>query len=216
MGKSNYLKPDDVIEAFTKFGGEAEWTDIEKYITQKRGHLYAPYKDIRNYKNVMFQIVQQHCKGYSKFTGPILFEKIRTGRFRLLVSSRNEPNRIRISPNELHPETVRSDREYKVGTVHQVYINAFERDPNARRECIDFHGLHCSVCMMSFEQQYGQIGIGFIHVHHIKPLSYREVYILDPVRDLIPVCPNCHAMLHTYDPPLTIDELKEEIMKRIV
>ncbi len=36
------------------------------------------------------------------------------------------------------------------------------------------------------------MGEGFIHVHHLKPLS--EVgyeYRVDPIRDLRPVCPNC-------------------------
>jgi len=66
---------------------------------------------------------------------------------------------------------------------------------------------------MSFEQRYGPIGKGFIHVHHKKPLASREVYNLDPVEDLVPVCPNCHAMLHTYDPPLTVDELKKAMQK---
>ena len=212
MNTSNYLRVEDVIAAFKEFGGEADWTDIETHITKKRGHPYAPYKDIRNYKNTMFQIVQQHCKGYSKFSGTILFEKIREGRFRL-VSSTTIPNRIRKSPNEIHPETVPSDREYMVGTVHQVFINAFERNPNARRECLDYHGLQCAVCLMSFEQRYGPIGKGFIHVHHKKPLASREVYNLDPVEDLVPVCPNCHAMLHTYDPPLTVDELKKAMQK---
>ena len=63
MSTSNYLREEDVISAFTEFGGEADWTDIETHITQKRNHPYAPYKDLRNYKNTMFQIVQQHCEG---------------------------------------------------------------------------------------------------------------------------------------------------------
>ncbi len=61
---------------------------------------------------------------------------------------------------------------------------------------------------MSFEEQYGPIGKGFIHVHHRKPLAHREVYRLDPINDLIPVCPNCHSMLHSSEPLLSVEELK--------
>lgn len=34
---------------------------------------------------------------------------------------------------------------------------------------------------------------------------------IDPISDLRPVCPNCHAMLHKKNPPYTIDELREII-----
>ena len=56
---------------------------------------------------------------------------------------------------------------------------------------------------------YGDIAEGFIHVHHLVPLSaIKEDYQLDPVNDLLPVCPNCHAMLHRRKPPFTPEQLK--------
>jgi len=62
---------------------------------------------------------------------------------------------------------------------------------------------------MSFEEQYGDIGKGFIHVHHKKPLAaIRSEYSINPKIDLIPVCPNCHAMLHSSNPPLSVEKLK--------
>lgn len=59
------------------------------------------------------------------------------------------------------------------------------------------------------EKQYGNIGKGFIHVHHLVPLSaIKQDYQLNPNTDLIPVCPNCHAMLHRTHPPLTPQALQ--------
>jgi 5-methylcytosine-specific restriction protein A len=69
---------------------------------------------------------------------------------------------------------------------------------------------------MDFEKMYGEIGHGFIHVHHIIPIStIGEEYKIDPIKDLVPVCPNCHAMLHKgkEGEVLTIDKLKEIIDK---
>jgi 5-methylcytosine-specific restriction protein A len=69
---------------------------------------------------------------------------------------------------------------------------------------------------MDFEETYGQLGRGFIHVHHIVPIAtIGKEYKLDPVNDLVPVCPNCHAMLHhgAEGHVLTIEELKEIIKK---
>ena len=66
------------------------------------------------------------------------------------------------------------------------------------------------MCGFNFEQTYGEIGEGYIHVHHIKPLSeIQEGYEVDPINDLLPVCPNCHAMLHKKTPPYTPKELRK-------
>jgi 5-methylcytosine-specific restriction protein A len=89
-------------------------------------------------------------------------------------------------------------------------IKTYERNPKAREDCIRSHGIVCSVCDLNFEDKYGDIGRGFIHVHHIVPVSKKsEEYKIDPFNDLRPVCPNCHAMLHKRTPPYGIEELKE-------
>ena len=63
---------------------------------------------------------------------------------------------------------------------------------------------------MNFKDIYGELGEDFIHGHHIVPLSeMKNSYKLDPREDLVPLCPNCHAMVHRHDPVLLPDELKE-------
>jgi len=66
---------------------------------------------------------------------------------------------------------------------------------------------------MNFAKIYGKLGKGFIHVHHLKPIATRKgkTYTLDPKKDLIPVCPNCHAMLHRTDPPMGLGELNKQM-----
>ena len=98
--------------------------------------------------------------------------------------------------------------------TRRIFVNTYERDPRARKDCLAHHGYVCTVFRFDFEKVYGNLGKGFIHVHHITPLgNIGEVYEVDPVSDLIPVCPNCHAMIHSKKPPYTIDEIKES-MKR--
>jgi hypothetical protein len=83
------------------------------------------------------------------------------------------------------------------GARYQVTVNAYERDPRARQLCIAAYGTSCVVCGFSFGAVYGREFAGIVHVHHCRPLSEaggeREV---DPVEDLRPVCPNCHAVIH--------------------
>jgi 5-methylcytosine-specific restriction protein A len=95
------------------------------------------------------------------------------------------------------------------GAVSQVQINRYERSRYNRSLCVNFHGDKCRICGFDFSKKYGDIGTGFIHVHHITPVSkLGSDYIIDPINDLIPVCPNCHAMLHKKDPPYTMEEIK--------
>lgn len=99
---------------------------------------------------------------------------------------------------------------YTEGSIKQIIVNAYERNPQARKKCLEHWKYSCQCCSFNFEKTYGELGKDFIHVHHIKPLSeIKTEYILDPITDLVPVCANCHAMIHRKNPPLTIDELKK-------
>ena len=96
------------------------------------------------------------------------------------------------------------------GNLSRVITNKYEREPLNRMHCLRIHGYTCKVCEFDFKQKYGEIGVNFIHVHHVIPLSkLKKNYIPDPGKDLVPVCPNCHYMLYRKDPPYTVDELKE-------
>ncbi len=103
--------------------------------------------------------------------------------------------------------------EYYEGTVQQVLVNKYERNPIARKKCIEKYGCICQVCGMDFGKVYGELGNGFIHVHHIVPISAQkgEVHKIDPENSLVPVCPNCHAMLHKGK--LSIEELRKILGK---
>ncbi|MBW4565703.1 MAG: HNH endonuclease [Mojavia pulchra JT2-VF2] len=110
------------------------------------------------------------------------------------------------------PEEVTETQTYIEGSTKQITVNVYERNPDARQKCIKHYGVICHVCEFSFERVYGVIGEDYIHVHHLKPLSeIGKEYELDPIKDLRPVCANCHAMLHRKRPAYTIDELKSII-----
>lgn len=95
------------------------------------------------------------------------------------------------------------------GTQYQVMCNKYERNPINRELCLAKKGYVCNICGFDFEKKYGAIGKRFIHVHHITPVSeLGPDYRISPEKDLIPVCPNCHAMLHRRKPPYLPEELK--------
>jgi 5-methylcytosine-specific restriction protein A len=117
---------------------------------------------------------------------------------------------LRLTKRErLYPDELEPGRKYIEGARKQVRVNAYERNPRARSACLKHYGYRCSVCGLLFEERYGKIGKDFVHVHHLKPLVLSDgAYQLNPIEDLRPVCPNCHAMLHHQEELLSIAELK--------
>lgn len=112
--------------------------------------------------------------------------------------------------DDAHPATQSQNALFVEGMRKPSSSVRFERDPNARKACISHYGTQCVVCGYDFGRMFGELGKGYIHVHHLVPMSERDgEYLIDPIHDMRPVCPNCHAMLHRYSPPLSIEELRE-------
>jgi predicted HNH restriction endonuclease len=98
------------------------------------------------------------------------------------------------------------------GSPALANVTVYERNPAARRKCIERYGSDCYACGFSFGDRYGEIAEGYIHVHHLRPLAITGVkHTVDPIRDLRPICPNCHAVAHLTSPPWSIAKLKRMI-----
>jgi hypothetical protein len=116
------------------------------------------------------------------------------------------------SENQLLGDEVDPSATYREGAVKQISVNAYERSGAARTACIQHYGTTCFVCDFDFETVYGSIGSGFIHVHHLVDLALGGGPTeIDGIRDLRPVCPNCHAMLHTAKPAHSISWLRDHV-----
>jgi len=95
------------------------------------------------------------------------------------------------------------------GARTRVEVNKYERSPVNRAACIAKHGAFCNVCGFNFASVYGNLGDGYIEVHHLVPVSKMDGgYVVDPMVDLIPLCSNCHSIVHRRDPPLSLDALR--------
>ena len=112
-------------------------------------------------------------------------------------------------PEVIYPGEKQTKDGFLEGKSKTIIVNGYERNTKARKACIEYYGVNCQVCNLNFENIYGDIGKDFIHVHHVKEISsIKKEYRIDPVKDLIPVCPNCHSMLHKKNPAYSISELK--------
>ncbi|MEK7486660.1 MAG: DUF3427 domain-containing protein [Planctomycetota bacterium] len=125
----------------------------------------------------------------------------------------NEPG---FFAQEVMPPQANKNTIFYEGSVRQVVVNKYERNTLARRLCIEHYGAICRVCGFDFHKTYGELGEGFIHVHHLVPLfEINQEYILDPIKDLIPICPNCHSMIHRKKVTLSLAELKAIINRNL-
>lgn len=186
--------------------------------------------DARKKKASGYQESREHIRliekqGYKLMTFPMEYSDAKKGKdgkgpatIKGFTPVLSEKNLLKIGKNwyasdasdsNVLAEEIFTPEKYVEGAKISVTINAFERNSAARKACIKHHGTICKVCKFSFKERYGVIGEGFIHVHHIVPIGLvGKEYKIDPIADLIPVCPNCHAMIHRVTPSLTVSELR--------
>ncbi len=134
----------------------------------------------------------------------------------LSVATKNEGNSNEVgSANQSSQMTNSSNKDenqnlFVEGDSIEYLLTRYERNPVARKKCIEFWGCKCQVCGFDFEEKYGQLGAGFIEVHHRESLGERgEGHSVDPRTDLIPLCSNCHRMIHHGKKTLSTDDLKQ-------
>lgn len=183
------------------------WQDIEEYEKSLSGK-YARLKLVKFLDSEKLSLDELKKHGLKAAPqGPM---KVKEQLEAYLESNFNDYYSEGVFPEEVS-ETLEE------GHRRTIMVNKYERSSIARQKCIEEHGLNCAVCDMNFEEIYGEVGKGFIHVHHIVPLyEVGGSYKVDYKKDLVPVCPNCHAMLHKKlnGELVSIDQLKLMLKKR--
>lgn len=189
----------------------------EDWEVSRRGRRQPGYGQAREH----IRLVEE--EGYQLKTFPMIYSEIEedgdVGPARIdgFVPELTRKSLIRVgrswyaSDDELTPTLPEelASHELIEGAAKTISINAYERNPAARAASLAHHGYACVVCGFSFESTYGELGRNYIHVHHVVPLSeVKREYKVDPIKDLVPVCPNCHAMIHVTRPCLSVEQLK--------
>lgn len=116
------------------------------------------------------------------------------------------------------PSPQPTSANFDEGRIYESHCTRRERDPRARDACLRAHGYkyECLICGFNFETVYGEAGKGFIEVHHLNPLSNTDGEHSVAYSDLIPICSNCHSIIHRKKPdgihnPYTVEEMKKII-----
>ena len=187
------------------FEQEPFWTDKVQYYGNITS-FYARFKLLEEYTDDILSLHHLHEHGYEGIP-----RSVRECKDEGLIDFLLHPHQM-VNDDVYDVDYPEDDEKLYEGALVTVKANKYERNQKARRECVAKKGNQCSVCGRDFEATYGEIGKNFIHVHHLTPIStIGKEYELNVDTDLVPVCPNCHYMLHRKDPPYTIEELKDKL-----
>ena len=185
----HFCSPSDITESELPEGVSVSFRQEESMKTGKRFRL--------SLKLTSISVVKDIARLLSVAAYPLSLRK-------------SQRDKITIRPETSLSEEVLVGQTFAEGNVQRIVVNRYERDLRARKACISRHGTICSVCGFDFAKIYGEAMAGFTHVHHLKPLAtVGEGYQIDPVCDLRPVCPNCHAVIHRREPPYSIEEVQQ-------
>lgn len=100
------------------------------------------------------------------------------------------------------------------GAKMRIEVNRYERDRRNRAAALAIHGHKCMACGTDMAELFGSVAEGLIEVHHVVPVSQvGPGYMIDPKSDLVPLCPNCHAVAHRRSPPYSVEELQNMLRR---
>ncbi len=118
------------------------------------------------------------------------------------------PVEERLSVTLVEPASVEGS-VYWEGDRSRALHEQVERNSAARDACLRDQGARCIVCGLRVRERYAGLSREVVEVHHLRPLSDTiGPYQLNPATDLVPVCPNCHRVIHSQVPALEPGQVK--------
>jgi 5-methylcytosine-specific restriction protein A len=104
----------------------------------------------------------------------------------------------------IDPDSFKEEGAESVQSCHK-----YERSRFNREICLSYYGYVCKACGLSLEKKYGEAGLKVIHVHHVTPISLMEgPRVINPINELVPLCPNSHNVAHRRNTPYTVEDLQ--------
>ncbi len=173
--------------------------------------IYGRYDVVK--KTVPEQFIRDFDAGYQG-------KKKYDGAGSTFIDLINKANSSKLDYNFSLPEEIQDKdaNTLREGQKSTITVNAYERNAEARKRCLEYYykinggKIKCEICGFDFSKKYGEAFKDKIHVHHIVEISsIGEEYVIDPTKDLLPVCPNCHMVIHSKKPAFTIEAMKELI-----
>jgi 5-methylcytosine-specific restriction protein A len=122
---------------------------------------------------------------------------------------------VQIPDKSIVIDSALEPKGFREGGVQEIIVEMQKRDSRLRAQAIELYGYNCYVCGLNFEKVYGELGAGYIEVHHLIPLSNAKEERVTTIEDVCIVCANCHRVLHhNGKEPIPVDELRKIVAER--
>lgn len=211
LSEHNDLSPDKIVNKVIPIIMN-NWNIGSTSVYDVMSRKYRPHiKDMEHFKD----LVEDWLQGSSEALELALRKKSNNNDkecqlINTLFKTSHQKHKI---SDELFPESGFTDKESfrEGGRLIKLHL-AIERNQTlvkkAKKQWLNQGNgeIRCLVCGFSFEETYGELGAGYIEAHHLIPLSQLEESYSEE-KDLVPVCSNCHRMLHR-KPDVDINDLK--------
>lgn len=114
------------------------------------------------------------------------------------------------------------EEEISEGFKSKRMVNHRERSRKLREIKIaelknTLNSVSCIACGFNFFKIYGDYGKDYIEIHHLEPIHLIDIQgnkqkVRDALKKVIPLCSNCHRMIHKQrSKVLSLEELKQII-----
>ena len=166
------------------------------------------------------QAIKKHSEAVSTGVNDSLIRTFADAVIRLQAAEFGPSNIATVTTiTDLPPSPFEEDVKGKEGRVFMRLHSYRERDRNlvikAKKLFKQKHNkLFCECCGFEAQTFYGQRGEDRIQAHHRRPVEELLPDSITIAEDLAMVCPNCHDIIHAKRPWLTVEALREELLKR--
>ena len=117
------------------------------------------------------------------------------------ISQLKEPEvTVEVKEEAPHQEEVIAQKEESLPVNEKI-----------KKECIDYYGAICDICGFDFGYTYGEAYEGCIEVHNVHGLEEEITENTHPTEDLIPICCNCHRIIHSQTPPISVEQMRKMV-----
>ena len=172
-----------IIEAFRNLGGEAKYEEL--YIEIEKIRKSRGFELAASWKAIVRWTIEVHSSDSEAFKFEDIFKKLGFGYWGL----RNYQNNTNVSNNK-KGNTSNLDTELFIdGITREKLISLSIRNQKLiiARKILD--NFTCQACGFHYNDK-------IVECHHLIPLSDTQT-TYNSVNDLITLCPNCHALVHS-------------------
>lgn len=197
---------------------EIQINEIEKYLpNEEEGGVYGldkerPMKNLLHIKKMKQIKVNLPLPTFTKYQSA---ESLSDAKFIRYQYARINPQKEEWVKSQIGtPSVTKEDYVAEEGKRYEIESKMLKTKRNRRivAEAKDRYEAICEACGDNLQIKYDEYGKNYIQFHHREPLSSYPEGKLNSYKDLAPLCPNCHVIIHRTKPIMSVKDFREKVI----